>query len=103
MFSHIGIENGPNFYGGQQCGILCNQRKFDTAISQRWRSLILFKCKVVSISKIMTLNIKEVLVNFVPAAAGIQRGQALFIIIGWKKFVDGLIILLLKNYLKIIL
>lgn len=32
------------------------------------------KCKVVSISKIMTLNIKEIPVNFVPAAAGIQRG-----------------------------
>ena len=36
----------------------------------------------------MTLVKEEVLANFVPAAAVIRWGQALFVIIGCKEFVD---------------
>ena len=48
-----------------------------------------FGCKILSLKTIMTL-FKEVLVpaNFVPAAAVIREGQALFGIIGRKGFVD---------------
>ena len=38
----------------------------------------------------MTLLKEEALANFVPAAAVIRRGQALFIMIGRKGFVGGI-------------
>jgi hypothetical protein len=31
----LGLKHDPNFHGGQQCGILGNERKLDPAISQR--------------------------------------------------------------------
>ena len=40
--------------------------------------------------KIMTLLKEEAPANFVPAAAVIRRGQALFEIIGRKEFVGGI-------------
>jgi len=47
-------------------------------------------CKILSIRKIMTLLIEEAPANFVPAAAVIRRGRALFGMIGRKEFVGGL-------------
>ena len=47
-------------------------------------------CKVFSLVKIMTLAKEEALANFVPAAAVIRRGLALFGIIGRKERVGGL-------------
>jgi len=32
IINHIGTEKGPNFYGGQQWGILGNELIFDPAI-----------------------------------------------------------------------
>ena len=46
--------------------------------------------------KIMTLIGKEAPANFVPAAAVIRKGRALFRIIGCKGFVDGFCCFLLN-------
>ena len=51
----------------------------------------LFYCKVLSTRKIMTLLVKEVPTNLVPAVAVIRGGQALFYVTGCKKYSDGLI------------
>ena len=44
-----------------------------------------FGCKALSMRRIMTLLIKEVPANSVPAAAVIRRGQALFGITAGRK------------------
>jgi hypothetical protein len=46
-------------------------------------------CKAISPRKIMMVFGKEVPVNLVPAAAGIQEGRALFVLNGRKAFVAG--------------
>ena len=46
-------------------------------------------CKLLSIGKIMTVPIEEAPANFVPAAAVIRGGRALFGIIGRKGRVGG--------------
>ena len=52
--------------------------------------LLQIGCKVISLIKILTLIRKEAPANFVPAAAVIRRGRALFGMIGRKEFVGGL-------------
>ena len=47
--------------------------------------------KLLSMGKIMTVPIEEAPANFVPAAAVIRGGQALFGFIGRKGCVGGLI------------
>jgi len=46
-------------------------------------------CKVISLTRIMTVVRKEAPANFVPAAAVIRGGRALFGMIGRKGFVGG--------------
>ena len=48
-----------------------------------------FGCKALSMRRIMTLLIKEVPANSVPAAAVIRGGRALFGMTGRKEFVGG--------------
>ena len=48
-----------------------------------------FGCKALSMRKIMTLLIKEVPANSVPAAAVIRGGQVLFGMTGRKESVGG--------------
>ena len=45
----------------------------------------------------MTVPMDEVLANFVPAAAVIRGGRALFGMIGRKAFVDGFLISLINS------
>ena len=49
--------------------------------------MLLIGCKILSLIKIMTVVREEVPANFVPAAAVIREGQALFGMIGRKEFV----------------
>ena len=49
--------------------------------------MLLIGCKILSLIKIMTVVREEVPANFVPAAAVIREGQALFGMIGRKGFV----------------
>jgi hypothetical protein len=79
------LRNDPNFYGGQQWGILSNERKLDSMISHIMEKQQL---KVITIVKIMIVTIKKSLQNFVPAAAVIQKGRALFMTTGRKTCVD---------------
>jgi hypothetical protein len=53
--------------------------------------------KVLSLVRIMTLTREEAPANFVPAAAVIRRGQALFGMIGRKEFVGRSLRLFVKN------
>ena len=48
-------------------------------------------CKILSSGMIMTVPEEEAPANFVPAAAVIRRGLALFGITGRKEFVGGLL------------
>ena len=57
---------------------------------KRFLILLEIGCKVLSLTKIMTLVREEVPANFVPAAAVIRRGRALFGIIGRKGRAGGL-------------
>ena len=57
----------------------------------------LFYCKVLSTRKIMTLLVKEVPTNLVPAVAVIRGGLALFEMIGRKGHVDGFLSCVLKT------
>ena len=54
-------------------------------------------CKLLSIGKIMTVPIEEAPANFVPAAAVIRGGQALFGIIGRKGYAGGFVSLVCKT------
>ena len=49
--------------------------------------VLVTNCKILSFMKIMTLLKEEAPANFVPAAAVIRRGRALFRMIGRKEFV----------------
>ena len=50
---------------------------------------ILIGCKIISLTRIMTLVREEVLANLVPAAAVIREGRALSGMSGRKGFVGG--------------
>jgi hypothetical protein len=91
--SHIGTEKRPRLLIRQQWGILDNERKFDPAIFREWRRLR--GCKVISAIKDNVIYwSKKFWPSSVPAAAVIQREQALFTFIRRKGYVDGL-----KNFL----
>ena len=55
-------------------------------------------CKVLSLMRIMTLIKEEAPANFVPAAAVIRKGQALFGMIGRKGFVGCNYLLIVKVF-----
>jgi len=66
------LRHGPSFYGGQQWGILGNERTLDPAISRVFQ-----KPSTVARYYSMKNNdikCKEALTNFVPAVAVIQKG-----------------------------
>src|SRR5258708_26782555 len=91
----VGLRHGPDSYGRQQWGILCNGRKADTATPREGRRPS--GCKPLSggtkllgvIAQRVTVPPEEAPANYVPAAAVIRRGQALSGFIGRKERVGG--------------
>ena len=91
----MGLRHGPNSYGRQQWGILHNGGNSDAATPRERRRFS--DRKVLSWVKIMTVTQEEAPANYVPAAAVIRRGRALFGIIGRKGYVGGSLSLALNS------
>ena len=72
----MGLRHGPNAYGRQEWGIWNSVRKPDAATTREGRRISV--CKLLSAGKKMTVPASEAPANYVPAAAGIRRGQALY-------------------------
>ena len=81
------LRHGPDSYGRQQWGILGNGGNPDPATPREGRRSS--DCKALSDVTMMTVASKEAPANFVPAAAVIRRGRALFGITGRKGCVGG--------------
>ena len=89
MISHIGTETRPKRFRAAAV------RDFGQW-AQAWSSHVAwvnkegyFGCKTLTLLKIMTYGKGIVPANFVPAAAVIRGGQALFVMIGRKARVGG--------------
>ena len=91
----LGLRHGPDSYGRQQWGILDNGRKPDPAMPRVWRrpsgckALSMGKNKFDLIRRTLMVPREEAPANSVPAAAVIQRVQALIGVIGRKGRVGG--------------
>ena len=86
----MGLRHGPDSYGRQQWGLLHNGRTPDAATPREGRRFS--DCKpLFLVKKQMTVAKEEATANYVPAAAVIRRGQALFGMTGRKGRVGGLI------------
>ena len=83
----MGLRYGPDSYGRQQWGILHNGGNPDAATPRGGRRSS--DCKLLLVGEIMTVPNKEVTANYVPAAAGKRRSQALSGITGGKGSAGG--------------
>ena len=91
----MGLRHGPDSYGRQQWGILHNGGNPDAATPREGRRSS--DCKLLSTGKKkVTVPVEEAPANYVPAAAVIRRGRALFGIIGRKGCAGGPTSLALK-------
>jgi len=75
--SHIGTKNGPNSFGGQQWGILDNERQFDLVIPRGGLKTIVVN--LFSIMKILIVIIKEDPVNICASSCGNTEGTSVIL------------------------
>jgi hypothetical protein len=85
MINHIGTETWPKLVfeaAVRNIGQWTNVWSSNTT----WMKKVFSDLKVLSMMKIMTLFIKEVPTNLVPAVAVIRGGLALFYVTGCKAY-----------------